>query len=162
MMAWYIAGALTVFLLSFWAYVSRPAKYADLMGVSVLLMMACVVCNIIVEMYHFPDALLSAPIIDLTLAVMIYRAWARNREPWKVVMVGSLVVQLVIHMTAIFMWQTGDMTQRGLYQYAVSINAVFIVQLLTLGWVGAGHGLGVARRWLFDRRGNALVPNVGR
>jgi len=153
----YTTATATVFLICFLAYRSKPQKYADLMGVSAMIAMVFAVGNLLLAMYRFPDALLAFPLLDLTLAAMIYRAWQKNREPWKVVMVGSLVVQLMLHFAAISMWKTGALTQHGLWLYVVSINAFFVVQLATLASVGVGHGLDCLRRWLSDRRG---VPTL--
>jgi len=60
------------------------------------------------------------------------------------------------------MWRLNELTQAGLYTYVVAVNALFIAQLLTLGTVGAGHGLDCIRRWVSDRRRDAAVPHVGR
>ena len=149
----YTMATLAVFLICFLAYRSRPQQYADLMGVSAMIALVFAVGNLLLAMYRFPDALLAFPLLDLTLAAMIYRAWQKNREPWKAVMVGSLVVQLMLHFAAIAMWKTGELTQYGLWLYVVSINAFFVVQLATLASVGVGHGLDCLRRWLSDRRG---------
>lgn len=157
----YATATAAVFLICFLAYRSRPAKYADLMGVSAMIALVFAVGNLLLAMYRFPDALLAMPLLDLTLALMIYRAWMKNKEPWKVVMVGSLVVQLMLHFAAIAMWKTGNLTQYGLWLYVVSINAFFIVQLATLASVGVGHGLDCLRRWLSDRRGLHPVPDAG-
>ena len=106
MIAYTVATAL-VFLVCFLAYRSKPEKYADLMGVSALLAIVFVINNLLVTMYGFPEAILAAPVLDCFLAGMIYRAWQKSREGWKVVMVGSLVAQLMLHVVAINMWKLG-------------------------------------------------------
>lgn len=161
-MYWYLVAMIAVFLLSYWAYVARPKQCADLMGVSVLLSVVFVVNNALVELYGFPDVMLAAPVLDLALCVMIYRAWKANSEPWKVFMVCALVAQLMLHAVAISMWRVGDLTHGGLYTYVVAVNGFFIVQLLTLGFVGASHGLDTVRQWVLDRRRDAAVPYAGR
>ncbi len=162
MMFLYMIGMLAACALSWWAYLSRPQRYADLMGVSVLLLVVFVVQNVIVTLFDFPDAILASPILDLALAAMIFRSWEENREPWKVVLVASLVAQLVLHVAAIALWRTDALTQSGLHLYLVSVNAFFILQLLTLGSVGAGHGLDCLRRWVSDRGRCPFVPHGGR
>jgi hypothetical protein len=159
---WYLVATVAIFVICFLAYRSRPAKYADLMGVSALLAVVFVINNLLVTMYDFPDALLASPVLDCFLAAMIYRAWTRNREGWKVVMVGSLVAQLTLHVVAIAMWKLGSLTQLGLYEYVVAINVLFIVQLLALGCVGVGHGLDRLRSFLSNRRGVRLVADAGK
>lgn len=156
----YTTATAGVFLICFLAYRSKPQKYADLMGVSVMIALVFAVGNLLLAMYRFPDALLAYPLLDLTLAAMIYRAWQKNRKPWKAVMVGSLVVQLMLHFAAIAMWKTGGLTQYGLWLYVVSINAFFVVQLATLASVGVGHGLDCLRRWLSNRRGGHPVADA--
>jgi len=162
MMYMYLVAMIAVFALSYWAYISRPRKYADLMGVSALLSMVFVVNNLLVELLGFPEVMLAAPILDLALSALIYKAWRANPEPWKIVMVYALVSQLALHAVAISMWRLNELTQAGLYTYVVAVNALFIAQLLTLGTVGAGHGLDCIRRWVSDRRRDAAVPHVGR
>jgi len=158
----YLVAMIAVFALSYWAYISRPRKYADLMGVSALLSMVFVVNNLLVELLGFPEVMLAAPILDLALSALIYKAWRANPEPWKIVMVYALVSQLALHAVAISMWRLNELTQAGLYTYVVAVNALFIAQLLTLGTVGAGHGLDCIRRWVSDRRRDSVVPHVGR
>lgn len=158
MMFLYMIAMLAACGVSWWAYLSRPRKYADLMGVSVLLLVVFVVNNVIVTLFDFPDAILASPVLDLALAVMIFRSWEANRDPWKVVLVAALVAQLMLHLSAVALWRTDALTQSGLHLYVVSVNAFFTLQLLTLGSVGAGHGLDCLRRWVSDRGRHSLVP----
>ena len=162
MMPYYLAATVAVFAICFLAYRSRPAKYADLMGVSVMLSLVFAMVNLLIALYGLPDSLLSFPVLDLTLAAMIYRAWRNNKEPWKVVMVGSLVMQLMLHLVTIAMWKTGRLTQMGLHEYVVAINAIFIVQLATLAGVGVGHGMDCLRRRVPDRGRVHPVADGGR
>lgn len=156
----YTAATVAVFIVCFLAYRSKPEKYADLMGVSALLSVVFVINNLLVTLYGFPEVILAAPILDAFLAVMIYRAWRASRESWKVVMVGALVAQLMLHVVAISMWKLSVLTQQGLYLYVVVVNAFFIVQLLALGCVGAGHGLDRLRAHLSSRRGLPLAADA--
>lgn len=149
----YTIATAAVFLVCFLAYRSRPEKYADLMGVSVMVTLVFAVGNLLVALYGFPEALLAFPVMDVALAAMIYRAWRRNKEPWKVVMTGCLVIQLMLHLVVVTMWKLGVLTQYGLWVYVVSINGFFVVRLATLASVGVGHGLDCLRRWLSDKRG---------
>jgi hypothetical protein len=159
MMYLYLIATLAVCVLSFWAYLSRPRKYADLMGVSVLLLVAFVVQNLIVALFRFPDAVLASPVLDVALAVMVYRSWLEHREGWKVIITGSLVAQLTLHVAVIALWRNEGLTEHGLHLYLVAVNSFFIVQLFTLGSVGAGHGLGRLRDWLLNRWGHSFVPD---
>lgn len=161
-MIWYLAATVAVFLICFLAYRSKPEKYADLMGASALLALVFCIGNLLLAMYRFPNALLGFPVLDLALAGMIYRAWMKNREWWKVVMVASLVIQLMLHAVTIAMWKTGGLTQYGLWAYVVSINAFFVVQLLTLASVGVGHGLDSLRRWVSGRGRVPALSDAGR
>ena len=159
MVAYTVATAL-VFLICFLAYRSKPEKYADLMGVSVMLTLTFAVGNLLLALYGYPDALLAFPILDVALAAMIYRAWRKNREAWKIVMVGSLVIQLMMHLVAVAMWKTGGLTQYGLWVYAVGVNAFFVVQLATLASVGVGHGLDRLRAYLSSRGSLPFVADA--
>jgi hypothetical protein len=161
-MYWYLVAMIGVFALSYWAYVSRPRRYADLMGVSALLSVVFVVNNLLVELFGFPDVMLAAPVLDLALSVMIYRAWKQNPESWKIVLICALVAQLMLHAVTIAMWRLHELTEAGLYTYVVAVNGFFIVQLLTLGFIGAGHGLDIVRQWMSNRRRDVAVPHVSR
>ncbi len=158
-MAYYLIATCAVFLLSFWAYLKEPRRYADLMGVSVLLTLVFAISNLVVVLYGFPEALLAFPILDLTFAVMIYRAWLKNKEKWKVVMVGALVSQLALHTSTIAVWKTDQLSALGLWYYLNALNTLFIVQLGALGWVGGGHALRRLGAWLSDRGSNLAVSD---
>lgn len=161
MAVYYITAALIVFALCAAAHRADPARNADLFGVSAMLILVCVIGNIIVEIYKFPSALLASPVLDFALAAMIFRAWQKNREKWKVVMVGTLVIQLAMHVVSIAMWKSGDMTGRVLHDYVVAVNAVFIIQLLTPGLVGAANVLGAVCDWLLRRWRSPALPDAG-
>lgn len=161
-MIWYLIAIVAVFASSFLAYRSRPEKYADLVGVSTLLAIVFVINNLLVMLYGLPEAILAAPVLDVFLAVMIYRAWVKNLEPWKVIVVAALAAQLMLHVVAISMWKLGTLTQHGLYLYVVAINAFFIVQLLALGCVGVGHGLDRLFTRLLSRGGFGIMSDAGR
>lgn len=158
----YTLAVVAVFIACYLAYRSRPDKYADLMGVSSLLAMVFVIGNLLVTLYGFPESILGSPVLDFFLAAMIYRAWQKNREPWKVVVVAALVAQLMLHAVAISMWKLGGLTQHGLYLYVVALNAFFIVILLALGCVGVGHGLDRLLAHLLDRWGSGTMQDAGR
>lgn len=156
---WYLTAICVVFLLSFWAYRDDPRKHADLLGVSVMLTLTFAIGNLLVTLYRFPDALLAFPVLDLSLAAMIYRSWVRSREGWKVAMVACLVGQLVMHMVVIGIWKAGGLTQDGLFSYVVGVNCIFIVQLLTLAIVGGGHAVRRFSDWLSRRWRHAPVSD---
>jgi len=160
-MIWYLYATVAVFLICFLAYRSRPEKYADLMGVSALLALVFCIGNAITVLYHFPDALLASPILDLFLVGMIFRSNQQNPEVWKTLMVGTLVAQLASHAVTIGLWKTGALTEHGLWTYVVVVNVIFVVQLLTLATIGVGHGLDCLRGWMSDRRHSALAQDAG-
>ena len=161
-MIWYLYATVAVFVICFLAYRSKPEKYADLMGVSALMALVFCIWNTIAIMYQFPDALLAAPVLDLFLAAMVFRSNQQNPEGWKYVMVGTLVGQLALHAVTIGLWKTGELSQHGLWTYVVAVNAIFIVQLLTLAAIGVGHGLDCLRVWLSDRRRAPLAQDAGK
>jgi hypothetical protein len=136
MMYWYLVAMIAVFLLSYWAYIARPRQCADLMGVSVLLSVVFVVNNVLVELYGFPDVMLAAPVLDLALCVMIYRAWKANPEPWKVFMVCALVAQLMLHAVAISMWRGASYLCRG-GQWILHRPASYPRNCRGLTWAGS-------------------------
>ena len=151
MMIWYLAATVVVFAICFLAYRSAPRQHADLMGVSALLCVGFAMGNLFHAIYGLPDAILGFPIIDLAMVLMIYRAWTKNADRWKVVMVASFVAQLSFHVVVLAMWYNGTLTHQALYAYVVAINGLFIVQLLTLSSVGLKHGLDSVRRSMSRR-----------
>ena len=161
-MIWYLYATVAVFVICFLAYRSKPEKYADLMGVSALLALVFCIGNAIMVLYHFPDALLAAPVLDLFLIAMIFRSNRQNPDGWKSLMVGTLVGHLTLHAVTIGLWKTGSLTEHGLWTYVVAVNAIFVVQLLTLATIGVGHGLDCLRGWLSDRRSAPLASDAGK
>jgi hypothetical protein len=77
-------------------------------------------------------------------------------------MVGTLVGHLTLHAVTIGLWKTGSLTEHGLWTYVVAVNAIFVVQLLTLAAIGVGHGLDCLRVWLSDRRRALLASDAGK
>jgi hypothetical protein len=161
-MIWYLYATTAVFVICFLAYRSKPEKYADLMGVSALLALVFCIGNAITVLYHFPDALLASPVLDLFLVAMIFRSNQQNPEGWKSLMVGTLVGHLTLHAVTIGLWKTGSLTEHGLWTYVVAVNAIFVVQLLTLAAVGMGHGMDCLRVWMSDRRSAPLAQDAGK
>lgn len=162
MMILYLIATVAVFVICFLAYRSKPEKYADLMGVSALLALVFCIGNAITVLYRFPDALLASPVLDLFLVAMIFRSNQQSRAGWKSLMVGTLVGHLTLHAVTIGLWKTGSLTEHGLWTYVVAVNAIFVVQLLTLAAIGVGHGLDCLRVWLSDRRRAPLASDAGK
>lgn len=144
MMIAFGVACMLVYAINAWAAADAKPRYADAAGVASLLCMSYGMSNVLVELYGFPDAILSFPIMDAILTFMVWRAWKRNQRTWKMALMGIFVAQLTIHFLGIFAWKIGTMTSAGLYNYAVLINVTFAAQLAVVGSAGIGHALGRA------------------
>lgn len=144
MMIAFGVACMLVYAINAWAAADAKPRYADAAGVASLLCMSYGMSNILVELYGFPDAILSFPIMDAILTFMVWRAWKRNQRAWKMALMAIFVTQLAIHFVGIFAWKIGTMTGAGLYNYAVLINVTFAAQLAVVGSAGIGHALGRA------------------
>lgn len=148
MMIAFGVACLFVYAINAWAAADAKPRYADAAGVASLLCMSYGMSNVLVELYGFPDAILSFPVMDAILTFMVWRAWKRNNRRWKAALMGVFVAQLAIHFIGIFVWKVGALTHAGLYNYAVLINVTFAAQLAVVGSAGVGHAMGRAFSYL--------------
>lgn len=158
MLVWYIIAMGLVLALSVAAFLISPKKNSDLMGAASMVALNMAACNVMVLQFGTLSGALVAPFLDFVLALMIYDSWLKNREGWKFVIVACLVAQLGMHLPVIFMWRDGNLTTGILYNYAVSLNAVFCIILATLGTVGARCVVDYIGRRISDRRRLSPVP----
>jgi hypothetical protein len=129
-------GCLFCYVLNAAAAASDRPGYADAAGISLMLCVSYGVTNALVWAYGFPDAILFFPAFDALFAWMVWRAWVRTRETWKIAICGLLVAQLAMHVAIIASWSDGLLTLGGLRSYVLMINIDFALQLLIVGGVG--------------------------
>lgn len=153
MLAFGIA-CLAVYAINAWAASDDNARYADAMGVSSMLCLSYGASNVLVEIYGFPEAILAFPIMDAILTFMVWRAWTRNRQAWKVAIIALLTAQLAVHAAAVGAWKFGSLGFPGLYNYVLIINATFTAQLAVVSSAGVGHVLGLLVAYLSRLRGD--------
>lgn len=158
MLAFGIA-CLAVYALNAWAAYDDKA-HSDAAGMSSLLCVSYGMSNVLVEIYGFPEAILAFPIIDAIMSFMVWRAWKRQRQAWKVGVLGLIVGQLATHAAAISSWKFGAMGFSGLYNYVLIINVTFAAQLAVVSSAGVGHALGRLVAYLSRLRGDHPVSGV--
>lgn len=134
-------ACLAVYAVNAWAATDDRGRYSDAAGVSALLCLSYGLSNLLVEVYGFPEAILAFPIVDSVLTFMVWRAWKRQRQAWKVGVIALLVSQLATHAAAIGAWKFGGLGFPGLYNYVLLINMTFTAQLAVVSSAGVGHAL---------------------
>lgn len=99
---------------------------------------------------HQPFALAVHPVEDLLCVVLFSGAYIANRSRWAAALVVLFTTQLFLHAG---FWTTGDFSSAAHKLYAIKINAVFIVVLVTLAMAGGAYvvrhcvgRLGLSRR----------------
>lgn len=133
---------LIVLALSINAFHRNPAKNADLLLTTILLLSSIVICTLLTLKFGLLNIALISPILDFPLAVLVYQMWLRHREQWKLIVVGGLIAQLTLHVDLIVMWNDNVLTPRLLNLYVAEVNTVLYVVLATLGGVGLFNSIG--------------------
>lgn len=150
---YYGLATLSVYAVNAWAARDAEARYADALGVSLLLCVSYLVTNATVALFGWPDSIIYFPFMDTGFCFLLWAAWKKARKGWMAVLMGLLVLQLAMHVAALYTWKTGSLTHGGLYIYATMLNGVYILQLLTVGGVGLAHALRRLRAGRPDDRG---------
>lgn len=156
----YGIACLGVFLLSCWAHKNDKPNHADAVGASALLCLSYGISNLSIALYGFPDGILVYPVLDLCLALMVWRAWARRKRWWKLSLMALLVSQMVFHVALIMTWKTGALSTSAHYFYALAINLLFIGELIAVAFPGGRYGVGYVRTLLSRWRHHPAVENV--
>jgi uncharacterized membrane protein HdeD (DUF308 family) len=149
-------ATLLVWAVSQWA-AHDDRRHVDALGVSLMFCVSYLLTNVLAVTLGWPDMIAWFPFLDGVLCAMIYFNWRRHPKAWKAVVMAALVAQLVLHFAATVLWKTDQLTFNGAYLYATLINGAFAIQLLAIGSVGVGHGLG---RLLAGRRHLRRVASV--
>lgn len=150
-----------VWAVSQWA-AHDDRKNVDALGVSLMFVVSYILTNVLAATVGWPDMVAWLPFMDAALCAMIYFDWRRHPRAWKAVVMMALVAQLVAHFGTTVVWKTDQLTFSGTYLYATIINGAFAIQLLAVGSVGVGHGLGrLLTAWL-NIRGLALDESAQR
>lgn len=152
------AATFLVWALSQWA-AHDCRRNVDALGVSLMFVVSYILTNVLWASVGWPDMVAWFPFIDATLCAMIYFNWRRHPKRWKAVVMAALVVRLVAHFAATVLWKGEQLTPTGTYLYATIINGAFAIQLLAVGSVGVGHGVGRLLSAWRDFRG--VVAHAG-
>jgi len=140
-MVFYGLATLMVYAVNAWAARDANPRYADALGVSLLLCVSYLVTNTTVNLFGWPDSIVYFPFLDAGFCWLLWRGWKKARKGWMVVVMFLACLQLAMHVAALYTWKTGALTQGGLYAYASLLNGAFILQLLTVGGVGLAHAV---------------------
>jgi hypothetical protein len=153
-------GCLLCYILNAAAAVVERPKYTDAAGIALMLCVSFGVTNTLVMAYGVPDAILFYPAFDALFAFMVWQAWLRTRETWKIAICGLLVAQLVMHVALIASWNNGELTIAGIRNYVLLINIDFALQLLIVGGVGATYWISRGFNDLFGVRRDLAGADV--
>lgn len=141
-------ACMAVYAVNAWSAADAKPRYADAVGVSMMLCVSYGLSNVLVMVYGLPDAINAFPIMDAVFSFMIWRAWKRNHRQWKLAILALLVSQLILHAVFIALWKIGGLKDGELWRYVALVNLTFTGQLVVVGGVGLGHVLARARAWL--------------
>lgn len=75
-------------------------------------------------------------LVDLAAAILVFLMWRTHRAWWKFALLVTFVFDMMAHYAAWKGWYNGHDTR---YWYIISLNALAVVQLLIVGWPGAGY-----------------------
>lgn len=85
-----------------------------------------------------PDSKLLNPVIDLSLALWVTWAWSTRPRPWKLFLLGMLVLQSLSH---VVFW-TEPRAPGVLMRYSAGLDFTFLAELMVVSWPG-GERAGV-------------------
>ncbi len=134
-LAFILFGALAVGALALnrvaWGH--DKARYTDALGLAFMLLCMWAGYNVLVAVWGVPAGLRAYPVMDLVAGTMTLFAWGTDRRGWKAVLAFTFVLDCVCHLA---FWMTGA---TAFTTYALSLNAVFVLQCLVVGWPGGLH-----------------------
>lgn len=86
-----------------------------------------------------PESMMANPAIDLVFGVAIFMFWRKDREVWKLVIVGLLIGQCAAHAAFAMAYDPGLSPLAEwevVTRYKAANNVLFALQLLTVTWAG--------------------------
>lgn len=91
-----------------------------------------------------PYSLAVHPVQDVICVALFSAAYISNRSRWAAALTVLFVCQLFLH---VGFWMTDDLSAHARRLYAIKLNTMFILKLLTLAAAGGGyvvrHSLGL-------------------
>ena len=154
------AVALGVLALGFVARRGDAHHHGDTLAASAMLFMTWAISNVLTALYKPPDSWLLYPVMDLICGCAVGWMWFSKRAAWKFILAGLFLLECIIHVA---FWLHRVQTPWLQYNYVLSLNVVFAVQLLTTAWPGgayvAARTLGLYRS---PRRLDPRSPTSGR
>lgn len=117
------------------AYRMTP-KAGVVAGLGVMMLLGFGLGRLVSQWLTPPWSMTFYPVEDLLIMSLCLYMWVKHPEPWKVMLAGVFLVQLVVH--AAF-WLSGDRQTTALWSYIFANNLAFGLELLILTVTGAGH-----------------------
>jgi len=115
------------------AWSHDKTRYTDALGLAFMLLCMWAGSNVLVAVWGVPAGLRAYPVMDLAAGLLTLFAWGSDRRNWKVALAFTFVLDCVCHLS---FWMTGG---HAFTEYALSLNALFVLQCLVVGWPGGLH-----------------------
>lgn len=149
--AFFIATAIVLVMSAYCAW-RDFTRFGDVLGAAQLLMVILglsFICRIAVPP-HGMGNMIWLSVIDLGGLMMTAYWYVTRKSVWSFALCFTYIAQLVAHYGY---WRSQSLGVDTRYAYILTLNALAVLQLLTVGWPGASYVARDVRALLHDRRG---------
>lgn len=120
--------------------------FVDAFGLSVMVVLFWSLTNVMAVVFNPPASKALHPLIDFIGLSICVISWRTHKEWFKLVLSGLYLAQIGLHATFWVEWATqphGNL----LYQYALTLNITWLMELVVLAMPGGGYVVGRAVDW---------------